>query len=331
LAAVTVLGAGGWGTALAGHLAGMGHKVRLWSAFAEHAAQLQRNRENQQFLPGIRIPDSVAITSRAQDAADAEILLFAVPTPYVREIMRRISGSLPRGAVLVSVAKGIEVGSNQRPSEILRAFFADEPLAVLSGPSHAEEVARDLPTTVVVASDNTAVGKRIQTGFSSDIFRVYTSRDIVGVELCGALKNVIGVAAGICEGLGFGDNCKAALMTRGLAEIARLGVKRGADEATFRGLAGMGDLITTCVSAFGRNRALGILIAQGKRIEEAVDAMGGKVAEGVLTTKSTLELAKTVDVEMPIAQEVHNILFERKDPRTAVTDLMTRGLKSETA
>jgi len=251
VAPISVIGAGGWGTALAIHLAAQGHAVALWCAFEDLALRLNEKRENTQFLPGVSIPYGVKITASAPDAADAELLVFAVPTPYIRETMVRIGRELPQGRIMVSVSKGIEVESLLRPSQILEEFFADQRPVVLSGPSHAEEVARKLPTSVVVACRDRRQATRVQRIFSSPLFRVYSSGDVTGVELCGALKNVIGIASGISDGLGFGDNSKAALLTRGLAEIARLGVALGAREETFRGLAGMGDLITTCVSGFG--------------------------------------------------------------------------------
>jgi len=330
LATIAVLGAGGWGTALSCHLCDAGHSVTLWSAFADHAAELERDRENKRFLRGKKFPLALAVTADAADASrSADIVVCAVPTPYIRETMERIAAKIPRGGVLVSVSKGIELSTHLRPSEILKEFLPAMDVVVLSGPSHAEEVAKKLPTTVVAACEDERLAKRIQSEFSSETFRVYSSTDMIGVELCGALKNVIGVAVGISDGLGFGDNSKAALMTRGLAEIARLGVALGARESTFRGLAGMGDLITTCVSRFGRNHAFGLSIARGKTLEEAKAAMGGMVAEGVLTSKSALELADRLGVEMPITREVYNILYEGKDQRAAVADLMQRDLKSE--
>jgi len=330
LSTIAVVGAGGWGTALACILSDKGHKVVLWSAFEEHARELIRDRENKRFLAENIFPETLTISSDIQQATSgADILVFAVPTPYLRETMTKISAGINDGPLIVSVAKGVEVETHLRPTQILEEFLTGGRIAVLSGPSHAEEVIRKLPTTVVAACSDKETAKRLQADFSTNTFRVYYSTDIIGVELCGALKNVMGVAVGISDGLGFGDNSKAALMTRGLAEMTRLGVALGADENTFRGLAGMGDLITTCVSGFGRNHNFGLAIARGKSVEEARASMGGMVVEGLLTTKSAFELARLHNVEMPITREVYNILYERKDKFTAVKDLMARGLKAE--
>lgn len=327
---VAVLGAGGWGTALALVLAhNPRHDVRLWSARPELAVQLHAQRENVRFLPGVPIPDSVHLTFDIDRAvAEADLLIEAIPTIYLRDAIVRIADRLPARVPLVSVTKGIEIATFRRPTEILAEITGPRPLAVLSGPSHAEEVARQLPTTVVAASNDLDLAKFVQTCFTTDWFRTYTNLDVVGVELAGALKNVIGVAAGICEGLGFGDNAKAALLTRGLAEMTRLGVALGAEAPTFSGLAGMGDLITTCMSPHGRNRGVGLRLAQGETPAKILANMS-QVAEGVFTARAVHERAERMGLPMPITAEVYRIWYEGKDPRRAVQELMVREPKSE--
>jgi glycerol-3-phosphate dehydrogenase (NAD(P)+) len=327
---VAVLGAGGWGTALALILAQSPRRqVRLWSARPEPAAEMLARRENVRFLPGVPIPETVELTVDIERAvAGADLLLEAIPTIYLRETIRRVSRDLPAGVPLVSVTKGIEMETFRRPTEILAELTGPRPLAVLSGPSHAEEVARHLPTTVVAASTDLAVAKLVQSCFTTERFRTYTNADVVGVELAGALKNVIGIAAGICEGLGFGDNAKAALLTRGLAEMTRFGVALGAEAPTFAGLAGMGDLITTCMSRHGRNRAVGLRLARGEK-PAAILASMTMVAEGVFTARSVHERATRMDLPMPISTEVYRVWHEGKDPRQAVQELMVREPKAE--
>ena len=327
---IVVIADGGWGTALATLLAGAGHEAAMWTIHPDYARQMARKRENTRFLPGIRLPDSLTVTGNPDVFEGAELLVEVVPTPYLRTWLGAIEREAVRGIPLVSATKGIENKTLKRPSEIIVELLGERPIAVLSGPSHAEEVARGLPASVVAASEDEGVARMVQDVFSTDTFRVYRTDDVVGVELCGALKNIIGLAAGVCDGLGFGDNTKAALLTRGLAEIARLGVAMGARAETFRGLAGMGDVITTCVSPHGRNRAVGMSLAAGKSLEDIQADMHGMVAEGVFTTRSAVALAEKTGVEMPITREVYRILFEGKSPRRAVADLMTRELRSET-
>jgi glycerol-3-phosphate dehydrogenase (NAD(P)+) len=327
---VAVLGSGGWGTALALILAqNSRHQVRFWSARPGPAAELMARRENVRFLPGVPIPEAIELTLDIDCAVDgANLLLEAIPTIYLRETMARIAARLPRDVPLVSVTKGIEIATFRRPTEILAEVTGPRPLAVLSGPSHAEEVARQLPTTVVAASSDPMLAKLVQACFTTERFRTYTNADVVGVELAGALKNVIGIAAGICEGLGFGDNAKAALLTRGLAEMTRFGVALGAEAPTFAGLAGMGDLITTCMSRHGRNRAVGMRLAQGESPAEILASMT-MVAEGIFTARSVHERAAQMGLPMPISTEVYRVWYEGKSPRQAVQELMLREPKSE--
>jgi glycerol-3-phosphate dehydrogenase (NAD(P)+) len=327
---IAVIGDGGWGTALAMLLCGKGEKVTLWSNFPDYAEELRASRENRKFLPGVKIPSEIEITSDLTGVVkDAELLVSAVPVIYLRAVMTRLAHSLTRLPIpIVSVAKGIENGTLMRGSEIIADCLGARRIAVLSGPSHAEEVSRGLPATVVASARDMALAREIQQTFMTQRFRVYTNPDMVGVELGAAVKNVIAIAAGILDGLGLGDNAKSALITRGLAEITRLGVAMGADARTFAGLAGLGDLITTCISPHGRNRAVGMAIGKGKRLKEVLAGME-MVAEGVMTTKSVCALAARHGVEMPITAEVHKVLFEDKDPRQALADLMMRQAKAE--
>lgn len=329
-AAFAVLGAGGWGTAIALVLAqNPRHRVALWSARPEHAADLLARRENLRFLAGVPIPQSIQLTTEIAEATrDADLLVTAIPTIYLRETLGRIAGKIPQPCPVLSLTKGLEIDTFLRPSEIIVQMLGKRPLAVLSGPSHAEEVARGLPTTLVAASQDLELARWVQQRFSTDRFRVYTNLDLIGVELAGALKNIIGIAAGINDGLGFGDNSKSALVTRGLAEMARFGVALGADQATFWGLAGMGDLITTCISRHGRNRQVGVRLGQGEKPGDILDGMT-MVAEGVYTTRSVHDKAAQMGIAMPITNEVFRVLYEQKDPRQAVSDLMLREPKGE--
>jgi glycerol-3-phosphate dehydrogenase (NAD(P)+) len=325
-----ILGAGAWGTALGLVLAQIPqHAVHLWSARPEYAAQLHTRRENVRLLPGVPIPPSVHLTTDIAEAcAHADLLVVAIPTLHLRGTLTRIAASIPRDKPVLSLVKGIENVAFRRPTEIIVETLGARPTAVLSGPSHAEEVARGLPTTLVAASEDLQLARWIQQRFNTDRFRIYTNLDLIGVELAGALKNIIGIAAGICDGLGFGDNTKAALLTRGLTEIARFAVALGGSAQTFWGLAGMGDLITTCYSRHGRNRAVGQRLAQGEKGAAIVSSME-MVAEGINTTRSVYDRATKMMISMPITQEVYRVLFEDKDPRMAVTDLMLREVGHE--
>lgn len=327
---VAVLGSGGFGTALALILGqNPRHHVSLWSARPDAAAEMIQRRENVRFLPGVAIPPAILLTTDIDQAVDgADLLLEAIPTIYLRETIGRVAARLPKNVPLVSVTKGIEIATFRRPTEILAELTGPRPLAVLSGPSHAEEVARNLPTTVVVASRDRPLAKFVQACLSTERFRTYTNPDVIGVELAAALKNVIGIASGICEGLGFGDNAKAALLTRGLAEMTRFGVALGAEASTFAGLAGMGDLITTCMSRHGRNRAVGLRLAQGETPAQILATMT-MVAEGVFTARAVHERAGLKNLDMPITTEVYRVWYEGKDPRQAVQHLMLREPTSE--
>ena len=275
------------------------------------------------------IPQSILLTTEIRDAvAGADLLVAAIPTVHLRPTLQRIASALPKGTPILSLVKGLENHTFRRPTEIAREVLGTHSVAVLSGPSHAEEVARGLPTTLVAASDDLALALWVQQRFSTDRFRVYTNLDLLGVELAAALKNVIGIAAGINDGLGFGDNAKSALLTRGLAEMARFGVALGASAQTFWGLAGMGDLITTCGSKHGRNRAVGERLAKGEKLAD-IQAGTAMIAEGVFTARSVYEKSTQMGIPMPIATEVYRVLYEAKDPRAAVNDLMLRELCSE--
>ena len=324
-----VLGSGGWGTAVAVLLAqNPAHRVRLWSAHPENAAKIRASRENERLLPGVKIPDSVEVTGDEAEAVQgADLWVTAIPTAYLRGTLARFAGVRKADVSVVSLTKGVEVGTFRRPSEIISELLKTENVAVLSGPSHAEEVARGLPTSLVVAASDWELAARVQRHFGTDRFRVYTNGDLIGVELAGALKNVIGIAAGVGDGLGFGDNAKAALLTRGLVEMTRFGVAHGAEPATFHGLAGTGDLITTCFSPHGRNRRVGYRLGKGEALADVL--AGPQVAEGVLTSKSVHERATRSGIDAPIMTSVYQLLHEGKPPLAAVQDLMTRSLKQE--
>lgn len=325
-----ILGDGAWGTAIALHLAQHPrHRVTLWSAREENGRILRERRENIRLLPGVPIPEAVELTTDVRRAVDgADLWVAAIPTVYLRETLSRVAADLRPEPPVLSLAKGIENDSFLRPTEILAQLLGVRHVAVLSGPSHAEEVSRGLPTSVVAASHDLELARWVQERFSTDRFRVYTNLDPVGVELAGALKNVVGIAAGISDGLGFGDNAKAALLTRGLAEMTRFGVAHGAEPQTFMGLAGVGDLITTCVSRHGRNRHVGERLACGERWADIRAGMR-MVAEGVFTAHSVHDRARQMGIDMPITAEVYRVLYEGKDPRAAVDALMLRSPKGE--
>jgi glycerol-3-phosphate dehydrogenase (NAD(P)+) len=325
-----VLGDGAWGTAIALLLAqNPVHRVTLWSAQEANGRLLQQHRENIHLLPGISIPDSVHLTRDVAEAVQgARLWVAAIPTIYLRPTLERVRAAVPPGPPILSLVKGVENTTFARPSEILTDVLGVKQVAVLSGPSHAEEVARGQPTSVVVASPDLDLACWIQGAFSTERFRVYTDTDLVGVELGGALKNIIGLAAGISDGLGFGDNTRSALMTRGLVEMTRFGVALGAVPETFTGLAGLGDLVTTCVSRHGRNRHVGERLGRGERLADILGSMA-MVAEGVYTTRSVHERALQLGLDMPITTEVFRVLYEDKPPRAAVTDLMMRRPRGE--
>lgn len=325
----TVIGNGGFGTAVSLLLLENGYDVTLWGHDADYVEATREARENRKYLPGVPLPADLRLTADAAAAArDAALVVSAVPTRWLRSTMEGFRGLLPRRAPIVSLTKGIEEESLLRPSLVLRALHPGRPVAVLSGPSHAEEVARRVPTSVVVAASSRPLTRTLQKVFSTDRFRVYGNADPVGVELGGALKNVVAIAAGVVDGLGFGDNTKAALVTRGLVEIVRLAVKLGGRKHTFTGLAGVGDLITTSFSRHGRNRAVGERLGRGERLAAILGGME-MVAEGVFTARAVIALARRHRVDMPISREVHAMLFEDKDPAEALRSLMSRSSKSE--
>jgi glycerol-3-phosphate dehydrogenase (NAD(P)+) len=322
---ITVLGDGAWGTALALILARNGRRAVLWSRFPEYAAEMRARRENFKFLPGAPLPEAVEVVSGPPPAAD--LYVAAVPVQFLRETFSEIRPHLPGNALVVCVSKGLEQSTGKRPTEVLREVLGRARLVVLSGPSHAPELARGLPASVVAAGPPAAT-KEVQRLFGGDVLRVYSSRDVLGVELGGALKNVIALAGGLCDGLGLGHNAKAALLSRGIVEMARLGAAMGARRQTFFGLSGIGDLITTTTFPAGRNLSVGRAIGQGKKLSEVLGSMES-VAEGVWTVRAVVGLAKRHGVDMPITREVHAILYEGKPPKDALRDLMRRGPRAE--
>lgn len=326
---IAVIGAGSWGTALALTLDYNQHQVSLWSNEAEHVAYLNEHRENTQFLPGITLPESIFITDSLEEAvAEVDGLVMVVPSHAVSSVSKKLVGLISEKTVLISAAKGFDPGSFERMSQILHDNFPENPVAVFSGPSHAEEVCVRKLTAIVAASDDEKVAKWVQKLFSNDFLRVYTNNDVLGVELGGAMKNIIALGCGMCYGLGCGDNTEAAVLTRGLAEITRLGVAMGAQASTFAGLAGIGDLVVTCGSLHSRNRRAGTMLGQGKSLEYVLSHMG-MVVEGVNATKIGYHLAKKYNVEMPITETIYNILYENYDIHEAYRDLMHRSYKNE--
>lgn len=329
---VSVVGAGSWGTALAYLLGSKGYQVTLWARSAQLVDQTRLSRENATYLPGVVLPESITITQSLQEALEGtELVVMAPPCVGVRSVIREALPFLSDTAVLLSATKGLEEEGARRPSEMIAESLgsdAIERIAVLSGPNLAREIVRGIPSTTVIACDNGEVARRFQGVFSTPYFRVYTNADVAGVELAGALKNIIAIGAGVSDGLGFGDNTKAALVTRGLVEITRLGVALGAKAETFTGLAGMGDLFATCASNHSRNRRVGYRLAQGETLEQ-ISASTRMIAEGVPTTAAAVRSAEEHGIEMPISREIYRMLFDGKDPRQAVTDLMTRAAKPE--
>ena len=330
MARISVLGAGSWGTALALLLHNNGHEVILWSALGEEIDVLREKRENVSKLPGVKIPEAIDITTDLERSLrDADVAVLAVPSPYIRSTCKRMAPYIKKGQRIVNVAKGVEEKTLMTLSEIIEQELPGAEVSVLSGPSHAEEVGKGLPTTCVVSSRRRETAEYLQGIFMSPVFRVYTTPDMLGVELGAALKNVIALAAGTADGLGYGDNTKAALITRGSAESARLGVKMGARMETFYGLSGIGDLIVTCASVHSRNRKAGYLMGKGYSMEAAM-AEVQMIVEGVYSAKAGKELAEKYEVEMPIIAEVNKVLFEGKSASEAVIDLMVRDKKVET-
>ncbi len=329
MANVGIMGAGSWGTALALLLHSNGHRVTVWSISEEEVKMLSEEREHKSKLPGVKIPDDMIFTCDMGKAVeDKDFLVLAVPSPFTRNTARSMKEYVAEGQIIVDVAKGIEESTLMTLSQQIEQEIPQADVAVLSGPSHAEEVGRGLPTAVVIGAKTEKTAEYLQKMFMNKVFRVYVSPDRLGMELGGSLKNVIALAAGIADGMGYGDNTKAALITRGIADIAKLGVKMGGAVESFTGLTGIGDLIVTCASVHSRNRKAGYLMGQGKSMQEAMDEVQ-MVVEGVYSTKAAVKLGKKYDVALPIVNKVNEVLFEGKDPREAVDELMLRDSKAE--
>lgn len=327
---ISIIGDGGWGTTLAIYLCRKSYNVNLWGPFPEYLEKLDKKRENVKFLPDIKIPPEINITSDKEEIVrNADLIIFAVPSKYMRSVLQRFSQKDFKQKVIVSVAKGIEDDTFMRPSEVIKDVLPDiKSVSVLSGPTIAYEVATEKPAACVVASEEREYRKLLQKVFNSKRFRIYTNPDVIGVELCGAVKNIIAIAAGISEGLGYGTNTKAALLTRSAVEFSRLGEKLGAYQDTFNGLAGIGDLVTTCFSPKSRNRSFGEAIGRGEKKEEIISNME-MVVEGVTTVKAICGLAKKFILDLPITRQVYEVLYKGKAPVEAVDSLMSRETKSE--
>lgn len=329
MANISVIGAGSWGIALAKLLFKNGHEITVWSILEEEIKMLQINHEHKTKLPGVILPREMKFTTDLRKAVeDKDLLVLAVPSPFVRSTAKALSPLVRENQIIVNVAKGIEEESLLTMSEVISQEIPTAQVVVLSGPSHAEEVGRGIPTTIVIGAKEKRMAEFIQNIFMSDVFRVYISPDICGIELGAALKNVVALAAGIADGLGYGDNTKAALITRGIAEITRLGIAMGGKAETFSGLSGIGDLIVTCASVHSRNRKAGVLIGQGKSMEEAMEEVK-MVVEGVYSAKAAMGLSEKYKVSLPIIEQVNKVLFENKPAAEAVLDLMLRDKKDE--
>lgn len=330
MAKIGMIGAGSWGIALSVLLHNNGHEITVWSALTDEIAMLTAAHEHKDKLPGVKLSEDIVFTTDLAEAVEGkDILVLAVPSSFTRKTAHSMKPYVSAGQIIVNVAKGIEESTLMTLSQVIEEEAPQADVAVLSGPSHAEEVGRGIPTTIVVGANSRATAEYIQNVFMSDVFRVYTSPDVLGIELGAALKNVVALAAGIADGLGYGDNTKAALITRGITEIARLGMAMGGKFETFCGLSGIGDLIVTCASMHSRNRRAGILIGQGKSMEEAM-AEVKMVVEGVFSAKAAMGLAKRYQVELPIIEQVNEVLFQGKEAAAAVKDLMIRDKKLET-
>ncbi len=326
---ISVIGSGSWGTALAVMLDKYGHDVMIWSRKKEEAEKLNEERENKKYLPNIRFGDNIVATSDIENAVKGrDIIISAVPSRAVRETMDRISGFVQPDQVIVNVAKGLEENTLLRLSQVIEECVPDCFVCTLVGPSHAEEVGRDIPTACAISCKDMSVAKMVQEEFMNPYFRIYTNEDMIGMEMGAAMKNVIALAAGMSDGLGFGDNTKAALMTRGMVEISRLGIAMGGKAETFAGLSGIGDLIVTCTSMHSRNRRAGIMLGEGKSLKETLEEVK-MVVEGVNTAHAAYGLAKRLGVDMPITEQINKVLFEGKDARKAVMELMMREGKPE--
>ncbi len=329
MAKINIIGSGGWGTAVAIMLAKNGHSVLLWSYLKEESENLKKYRENKPFLPGVTLPENISFTSDISECGEADLIITATPSHAIRSTAKSLSPYVKEGQIVLNISKGLEDNTHLTLSQVLKEELPLCDIAVMSGPSHAEEVSRGIPTTNVVAARTEVIANKIQDIMSGPAFRVYINTDMIGVELGGSLKNVIALSAGILDGMNLGDNTKAALITRGIVEMARLGVAMGAKPETFNGLSGIGDLIVTCTSMHSRNRRAGILIGQGKSCEEAT-AEVKMVVEGVKTCKAAKELSDKLGIEMPIVNEAYKILFENMDPKEAIPNLMARQRKHET-
>ncbi|MCK5834773.1 MAG: NAD(P)H-dependent glycerol-3-phosphate dehydrogenase [Lentisphaeria bacterium] len=327
---ITVISDGGWGTAIALTLLDNQQDVTLWGMFPEYIEEMKTAKENFKFLKGIPLPDSLKFSSDIKSAIEeSDIIILATPSQFMRNSLELIKPLKYQDKIFIDLAKGIEVGTLKRMSEVVEEVLGDVTYVALSGPSHAEEVAKKLPTTVCASSTDLEAAKVVQSIFNNDYFRVYTNDDVIGAELGGALKNIFAIAAGIIDGMGLGDNTKAALMTRGIVELSRLGIALGGKEKTFSGLTGLGDLIVTCTSQHSRNRFVGEQLGKGKTLDEIIEGMGMVVAEGVKTTQSTYFLAKKLGVDTPIVNEIYAGLYEDKSPTQGIKDLMNRSPKAE--
>lgn len=327
MAQITILGSGGFGMSLAVMLHRLGHSVTVWSAFEDELETIRKDGEHRAKLPGVKVSPEIKLDSNMSCIEGSDVVLLGIPSPFVRDVCKKASPYITESMIVVNTSKGLENKSLKLISEVINEEIPQAPLVILSGPSHAEEVGMGIPTTVVAASDNMEAAAFIQEIMSSNVFRIYINNDVVGCELGGALKNIIALCAGICDGLKYGDNTKAALMTRGLSEIARLGISMGASYATFAGLTGIGDLIVTCTSMHSRNRRAGILIGQGVKPQEAVKIVG--TVEGYNCCQVALALAKRMEVSMPITEQLSKVLFEGEPVKEALTKLMSRPSKCE--
>ncbi|WP_138158960.1 NAD(P)H-dependent glycerol-3-phosphate dehydrogenase [Peptoniphilus catoniae] len=325
---ISLLGGGSWGTAIARLLKFKGHEINFYIRDKKVVEDINKNHRNSKYLPQVDLGELIATNNIREAISNIEMLVLGVPTNSIRPLLSEIKPDINEDTIIVNLAKGIEVDTLERVSEIVEDILPNNVFVSLSGPSHAEEVAKDIPTAVTVSSKNHQIAKKVQEAFATENFRVYTNDDLIGVEISGSLKNVIALAAGMCDGLGFGDNTKAALATRGIYEISKLGLALGANPHTFNGLAGIGDLIVTCTSMYSRNRRAGILIGEGHTVDE-VNKKIGQVVEGIKTTKSAYALSKKYNVIMPITEKLYQVLYEGFNPRIAVSSLMTRAYKEE--
>lgn len=324
-----VIGAGSWGSALALSLHKNGHKVYMWTRDVKQVEEINNTRENSNFLPGVIFPDDLIVSNNLEEVLkDSKIIVLGVPSQAIRSVCKQIKPYINDNQILVDVAKGLEKGTGLRLSQVAKEELPNNSYVTLSGPSHAEEVSRFLPTTLVAACEDIKYAEEVQDAFMSPTLRVYTNPDKIGVELGGALKNIIAFGAGMCDGLGYGDNTKAALMTRGITEIGRLGVAMGADINTFTGLSGIGDLIVTCTSMHSRNRRAGILMGQGKSLQETLDEVK-MVVEGITATEVAYKVSRELNIDMPITEAIYSVLYENANPKEAVLELMTRSKKHE--